>query len=130
MKKMVGTCICFLFISTSLPVQSKEVLTGDQVKEALSGNTLEYLHRTKKVLVLVKPGGELSARMQERKQKGKWYVNGEGHWCRKWKKWLKGKEGCFQVVHKTGDSYEFRWKSGQGGSNIDVKVHQGNPKDL
>ena len=126
---MKKTITCLALICVTLTAKA-EVLSGGQAEETLSGNTLEYLRKGKKTFVLVKPNGKLSARMQERKQKGKWHINEEGHWCRTWKKWLKGKEGCFEVVHKKQNNYLFRWKSGTGGSNVKVKLLEGNPKEL
>ncbi len=130
MKKKPSAVTCLFLVSVAMTAAADEILTAEQVQETLPGNTLEYLHKGKKVVVLVESNGKLSARMRERKNKGKWRINDEGHWCRTWKKWLKGKEGCFEVVHKKGNDYEFRWKSGQGGSNVKVKLLEGNPKKL
>lgn len=130
MNKIFYALTCFLLIGVTGTAYPKEVLTGEQVQEALSGNTMQYQRKTKKVHVLVKPGGKLSAKMQGKKQKGQWHINDKGHWCRKWKNWLKGHEGCFEVVQIKKDDYEFRWKSGQGGSNFRVKLLPGNAKDL
>ena len=130
MMKFSYALACFLLFGMTGAVYSKEVLTGEQAQEALSGNTLQYIRKTKKLHVLVKPGGKLSAKMQGKKQKGKWHINDKGYWCRKWKNWLKGHEGCYEVVHIKENDYEFRWKTGVGGSNISVKVLPGNAKDL
>ena len=130
MNKIIFALGCFILIGLTGTAYTKEVLSGEQVREALSGNTLEYLRKTKRVHVLVKPDGKLKAQMHGKKQNGKWHINEKGFWCRQWKNWLKGHEGCFEVVHIKKDDYEFRWKTGTGGNNVSVKLLSGDAKDL
>lgn len=117
-------------ISTPPTAKAGEVLSGEKVKEILSGNTQEGRYKTKKFYTLAKPDGTLSAKWSNDKNTGTWRISDEGYWCRTWSSWQNGKEGCFELIHKKDNKYEFKKKSGSGSAKIKFKLLEGNPKEL
>lgn len=117
--------------------QGKEPLSGKEIRQVLTGNTLYETGITDgtkwEFAAYIMEGGKARGRAWwaggDQEGKGSWRID-ENLWCEHWQHddWAEGKESC-QKVYKSGDNLRFIVVRGTG-ENDQMVLKQGNPYDL
>jgi hypothetical protein len=124
--------ILLLFIILSLPggaIQAEEYrLNTEEVKELISGNTVECYHKKKKFsyIVYYDPDGTVRGISTDlRQRRANWFVADDGYHCVHWS----DKEAPIcHGIFPNGDGTYKRKKRGKSKSGITMKrVEKGNP---
>jgi len=104
-------------------------LSGEQVRELISGNTYrgsDVISQWPNFVLYYSADGQMRGRSAEHTDQGKWWIT-KDQYCRKWSKWNKGEEGC-KHVYKVGEL--IHWFN-EDGKMTDVGViESGNPDNL
>jgi hypothetical protein len=116
------------------PINKGTPLSGTEIKEIFSGNTVEGKHHEqgRQFRQYYHPNGTLAATSDDYGRRpdsdfGTWSVEGNRR-CTQFKKWGEGKKWC-REIYKNGDSLQtFSQKSGKLRETFSVK--QGNPYNL
>jgi len=113
----------------SLIQEGRKSLSGEQVRELISGNTYrgsDVISQWPNFALYYAADGQMRGRSAEHTDQGKWWIS-KDQYCRKWSKWNKGEEGC-KHVYKVGEL--IHWFN-EDGKMTDVGViESGNPDNL
>ena len=139
-KVLAGVAMGFLLLgiagcqTTGQPVNKGTSLTGNEITEIFSGNTLEGKNHKhgRQFRQYCRPDGALSSTSDDYGRRpdsdnGKWSVEGNLR-CTQFNKWGEGKKWC-KEVYRDGDTFRtFSKDSGKLSETFSVKP--GNPYNL
>jgi hypothetical protein len=126
------SCTILIFSSTPLELLAKD-LSGDEVTELISGNTVDAIHVSQgyKITTYYSPDGSYRQLRKGERQEGKWHIDDEGLLCKQ----RDGKGVVCRVIVEDGDI----WKAYKvPGNKMKLRRHkrditkitQGNPNNL
>lgn len=120
--------------TTSTPASAQSNNTSD-LKLFLAGNTLDLNGRYRRsnapwtVKLFLGYDGTISARSNLGSRyvsdTGQWWINEEGLFCRKFKKWVRGLSGCYRITRQ-GTSLKLQLISGYGSQKSTGYLIRGN----
>lgn len=101
-------------------------LTGEEIREVLSGNTIES--PTGSWRVYFDPSGENRAQEGDITDRGDWEVF-DDHYCARWDNWVDGKRLCWKMQWKAKGK-SLKRKGIKGAKDSEVILLKGNPAGL
>jgi hypothetical protein len=102
----VGLTGVLILAGAPLSFAGQHPLTGAEITQYFSGARIYGRTQQADYQVDYKPNGEMIGANANGGDKGRWWVKGNTL-CRKWHRWLGGKEACFQIIIK-GDTALWR----------------------
>jgi hypothetical protein len=99
-------------------------LSGDELRKAVSGNTVYLRISGFELPIRYSPGGSMAGRMSavaatlargdSASDRGKWWVSGS-QLCQRWSSWMEGKSYCYKLTRR-GNSVSWVRNDGRSGS--------------
>ena len=93
----VGLTGLLIVVGAPRSFAGQDALTGAQIIQHFAGARIYGQTGLAEYQVDYRPNGEMVGATTNGGDRGRWWVRGNTL-CRKWKRWLDGKEACFHIV--------------------------------
>ena len=108
------------------PSMAEDALTGDQVRELITGNTLHGSFRTEPLTMVFYKDGTLRGSIGlTGSDSGTWEIDGEKY-CNEWFTYFNGTRHCYRWV-RNGDGYVLKNVDSFKGLPIQGRLKKGKP---